>query len=254
MRPSSYRRTNVSSTAADRPASIVKRSRDQSPDVPSRRIWFVIVEPDSSFHAHTRSMNFVAAEIVARFALRLQLLLDDDLRGDAGVVGAELPQRVVALHPVIADEHVHQRLLERVPHVQRSRDVRRGKLDAERRRARGVARLEVAARLPHRIPLRLDGVGLEAFREFHWTSAPPPLGVQKLEIVAESRRAGVTRGAAQSRRRRPHDARHGRIRRERTSARRRCCSSEGPWAWAHRRTHGRDARRSARSDTRCADR
>ncbi len=36
---------------------MVKRSRDQSPEVPSRRIWFVIVEPDSSFHFHTRSTN-----------------------------------------------------------------------------------------------------------------------------------------------------------------------------------------------------
>ncbi len=57
MRPSSWSRTKVSRTAAERPSSIVKRSRDQSPDVPSRRIWFVIVEPDSCFHAQTRSAN-----------------------------------------------------------------------------------------------------------------------------------------------------------------------------------------------------
>ncbi len=51
-------RTKVSRTAAERPSSIVKRSRDQSPEVPSRRICRVIVEPDSSFHVHTRSTNF----------------------------------------------------------------------------------------------------------------------------------------------------------------------------------------------------
>ncbi len=45
-------------TAAESPSSIVKRSRDQSPEVPSRRIWFVIVEPDSCFHFQTRSTNF----------------------------------------------------------------------------------------------------------------------------------------------------------------------------------------------------
>ena len=79
--------------------------------------------------------ELLPAELAARLALRLQLLLDDDLRGDAGVVGAELPQRVVAPHPVVADQHVHQRLLERVAHVQRPRDVRRRKLDAEWARA-----------------------------------------------------------------------------------------------------------------------
>ena len=36
----------------------MKRSRDQSPEVPRRRICLVIVEPDSSFHSQTRSTNF----------------------------------------------------------------------------------------------------------------------------------------------------------------------------------------------------
>ena len=65
-----------------------------------------------------------------------ELLLDDDLRRDAGVVGADLPQRVVAAHAVVADQHVHQRVLERVPHVQRAGDVGRRQLDAVRRGAR----------------------------------------------------------------------------------------------------------------------
>jgi hypothetical protein len=36
----------------------VKRSRDQSPDVPNRRICCVIIDPDVSFHFQTRSTNF----------------------------------------------------------------------------------------------------------------------------------------------------------------------------------------------------
>ena len=36
---------------------MVKRSRDQSAATPRRRIWLVMVEPDSSFHFHTRSMK-----------------------------------------------------------------------------------------------------------------------------------------------------------------------------------------------------
>ena len=47
------------------------------------------------------------------------------------MVGADLPQRVVAAHPVVPDHEVHQRLLERMPHVQRAGDVGRRQLDAE---------------------------------------------------------------------------------------------------------------------------
>mgnify|MGYP003693838417 CR=1 FL=1 len=100
----------------------------------------MIVEPDSSFHAQTRSTNCSRPRSCRDSPCGLQLLLDDDLRGDARVVGADLPQRVVAAHPVVADQHVHQRLLERVAHVQRAGDVRRRQLDAERpaRLARSV--------------------------------------------------------------------------------------------------------------------
>jgi hypothetical protein len=38
--------------------------------------------------------ELLAAEVVAGDALRVQLALDDDLGGDARVVGADLPQRV----------------------------------------------------------------------------------------------------------------------------------------------------------------
>ena len=36
---------------------MVKRSRDQSQEAPSRRNWRVMVPPDSAFHCHTRSRN-----------------------------------------------------------------------------------------------------------------------------------------------------------------------------------------------------
>ena len=38
---------------------------------------------------------------------RCELALDHDLRGDAGVVGAHLPQRVEAAHAVVADQRIH---------------------------------------------------------------------------------------------------------------------------------------------------
>jgi hypothetical protein len=109
----------------------------------------------------------LAAKIVARHRFGLQLVLDDDLRRNAGVIGAELPQRVVAAHAVVADQDVHQRHLERVPHMQRSGDVRRRQLNAIWRRAGAPARLEIAAALPDRVPLRLYRMRLEALVECH---------------------------------------------------------------------------------------
>jgi hypothetical protein len=41
-------------TALDRPSSIVKRSRLQSQEAPSRRNCREIVSPDSAFHSYTR--------------------------------------------------------------------------------------------------------------------------------------------------------------------------------------------------------
>ena len=106
--------------------------------------------------------EFFPAELVPRLALGFQLVLDDDLRRDAGVIGAYLPQRIVAAHAVIADQHIHQRLLERVSHVQRAGDVRRRKLDAERFHTGSQRRLEQAVAFPVRIPFRLDGARFEA--------------------------------------------------------------------------------------------
>jgi hypothetical protein len=68
---------------------------------------------------------------VAGNALGVELAFDDDLRGDAGVVGARLPQRVPAAHAVVAGERVHDRLVEAVAHVQRAGDVGRRQQDAE---------------------------------------------------------------------------------------------------------------------------
>ena len=47
-----------------------------------------------------------------------QLPLDHHLRRDAGVVGAGLPQHVLAAHALEAAEHVLQRVVERMAHMQ----------------------------------------------------------------------------------------------------------------------------------------
>ncbi len=91
----------------------------------------------------------VAAVVVAGFAFfRGDLALHHHLGGDAGVVGARLPQGVFALHALVADHGVHDGLLERVAHVQAAGDVRRRDHDAEAFLAFVAVRLEIALLFP----------------------------------------------------------------------------------------------------------
>ena len=100
-----------------------------------------MVPPDCSFHFHTRATNSSRVRSVRLLALGVELALHHHLGGDAGVVRARLPQRVVAAHAVVAREHVHERVLEGMAHVQRAGDVRRRNRD-------GVGRALPAGREP----------------------------------------------------------------------------------------------------------
>ena len=150
----------------------MKRSRLQSQEAPSRLSWPTIAPPDSAFHSHTRATKRLAAERAAVGFLALgELALDDHLGGDAGVVGARLPQHVAAVHPLIAAEHVLQRVVERVAHVQVAGDVGRRNDDAI---GLGVAPLgpsgaKRARRLPARGDALLDIGDFERF--FHHLAA-----------------------------------------------------------------------------------
>ncbi|MNC85735.1 hypothetical protein D3C83_13470 [compost metagenome] len=98
-----------------------------------------------------------APDVSAGRAFGFEPAFDHDLGCDAGMVGARLPQRVETAHAVVADERVHQRLLEGVPHVQRAGDVRRRQQNAV---IIGIGRIEpgpeVAVLFPPRIPARFD--------------------------------------------------------------------------------------------------
>ena len=100
----------------------------------------------------------LAAEVLAALALLAERLLDDVLRGDAGVVGAGDPERVVAAHAVPADEDVLDRVVEGVAHVEDARHV--GRRDDDRVGLALAGRLERAGVLPDRVPLGLDGLGI----------------------------------------------------------------------------------------------
>ncbi len=104
----------------------------------------------------------LAAEVVPRDALRVELALDHDLRGDARVVGARHPQRVGAPHARVARQAVHDGLVERVSHVQRAGDVGRRQLDGEIGPVRVEGGLGDAPFFPLGAPFGLDGGGFEA--------------------------------------------------------------------------------------------
>jgi hypothetical protein len=74
---------------------MVKRSRVQSSDAPRRRIWRVMVAGLFLPLPHLLHEG-VAAQVVARLVLACQLPFHHHLGGDAGVVGARLPQGLAA--------------------------------------------------------------------------------------------------------------------------------------------------------------
>ena len=77
------------------------------------------------------------------------------------MVVARLPERVVALHAVPADEDVLERAVQRVAHVEVAGDVRRRDADdvgLVAARA-GSGRVEALV-LPGLLPARLDALGL----------------------------------------------------------------------------------------------
>ena len=106
------------------------------------------------------ALHFAALE-----ALLFELTLNDNLRGDAGVVRAREPHCVVARHAVVARERVHHRLVEGVAHVQDAGDVGRGKLNGEGGLLGVKAGAEVAALFPNGIPAGFNCVGFKALGE-----------------------------------------------------------------------------------------
>ena len=104
----------------------------------------------------------LAAHGAARFLALHQLPLDHRLGGDAGVIGARLPQHVTPAHALEAAEDVLQRVVERVAHMQRAGDVGRRDDDAIgfRLGALGPAGPEGAGLLPGLVNAAFDRAGL----------------------------------------------------------------------------------------------
>ncbi len=66
----------------------------------------------------------IAAQIRPLESLSIELALDDHLCRDARVIRAGLPECAVTAHAVITGQGVHERVLERMAHVKRPRNVR----------------------------------------------------------------------------------------------------------------------------------
>ena len=121
--------------------------------------------------------ELLAAELIAVRALLAQRALYLRLRRDAGVIATRDPNRVVALHAVVADQDVLQRVVERMAHVQLARDIRRR--DDHAVRLLVDLRVEELVLLPELIPLLLKRLRVINLRDvvpelfFLWHCNPP---------------------------------------------------------------------------------
>ena len=97
----------------------------------------------------------LAAEGTAVRPLLRQLALDHHLGRDPRMVHARLPERVAPGLAAIAGEHILQRVVERMPHVQAAGDVGRRHHHAPRRALAGPAG-EAAALLPEIVKAALE--------------------------------------------------------------------------------------------------
>ncbi len=95
-----------------------------------------------------------------------QLLFNDVLGGDAGMVGARHPQHFAAAHPLPAGENILQGVVERMAHMQDAGDIRRRNDNRVRRIAIFLVGMKQAALFPGGIPFLLYFMRLVTFRQF----------------------------------------------------------------------------------------
>ena len=107
--------------------------------------------------------ELLAAEVVPGQPLFGQLLFDDPLAGDAGVVRARNPERGIAEHAMPADHDVFDGDEEGVADVQLAGDVRRRHDDHEWFAVRSLARLEIAGIVPAIVDAGFDQAGIIGF-------------------------------------------------------------------------------------------
>ena len=131
---------------------------------------------------HARD-EFLAAVVVAVLALGLlEHGLDLGLRGDARVVHARQPQHLVALHTLASHQGIHQRVVQRVAHVQLTRHIGRGQHD----RVGGLVRRRVGREVALVHPLFEDPL-LEVLRLPALRQGVRPTDTDELLVVRRAR-------------------------------------------------------------------
>ena len=98
-----------------------------------------------------------------RLAFGGQQAFHHHLGGDAGMVGARLPQRIAPLHPPPAGQRILQGEGQGMAHMQAAGDVRRRDHDGEGRRRTGRVAGEGAALLPALIQAGFESGGGQRF-------------------------------------------------------------------------------------------
>ncbi len=112
-----------------------------------------------------RFEEFLAPHRDAALLALGKLAFDDELGGDAGMVGARLPQHVLAAHALETGERVLDRIVQCVADMQAAGDVGRRDDDAERLGPRTAPRAERPGLHPLRIDAALDLFGREGLVE-----------------------------------------------------------------------------------------
>ena len=123
----------------------------------------------------------LAAQIFFAFALSLELLLEDRLHGDRGVVGARQTQDVFALQALETHDRVNQGRVEGVAHVQAAGHVRRRNDDGEGFTLRRRIRVKGAAALPGLLPAALSARRVVALGQSvgHKITSSTPISLSK---------------------------------------------------------------------------
>ncbi len=98
--------------------------------------------------------EFFPCEIGTLLLLQREIALDHHLRRDAGMVGARLPEHILAAHPLEPDQHILEGMVQRMAHMQDAGDIRRRDHDAIGLGSRVHARLETAGILPRLVEAR----------------------------------------------------------------------------------------------------
>ena len=108
---------------------------------------------------------------------RGQLSFNDHLRGDAGMIGAHLPEGALAVHAREANEGVHERVLKGVAHVQGAGHIRRRNHD--RVWLTRILGLEKAARFPPLVQAGFNRFWLKpAIKQAHVKLWAAPVGLR----------------------------------------------------------------------------